>query len=402
MKRLTQGIQKRMGIMGTMGRMDTMGLMRLMGLIGLMSLMACSEEPMQPGEAEASEDIAIRFSGQWQEAEDVSRGGTRAVTRTERPLEEVHTAFNVYGLKNTTCDEQGDDDPDNDVYGGVQTVMDNYHVAWQTATAHTTLTNTNDWEYLLAGYPTQTVKYWDWSAAAYRFFAVTGSHTGETHEVRAPYSAYEPQEAHTAYRISFVADANTPTTVPYFSHLWFSTGKLPAYSDKQFGYPVKLEFLLPLVQVRFLFRSADPNVDLDDLELESPTFKPVNVTKHITTVGTFMVSYPLTGTATTENWAVTPTDFITAFATPWESAADWETVLPARAADQGAYQLVVRVNGEEKSCTVPQQYMDWQPGYNYTYVFKVNGDLGVELGTVSSAYTDWNIGKDADHTVYNW
>lgn len=67
-------------------------------------------------------------------------------------------------------------------------VYDNYNVNWVTNTANTTLSNTNDWEYVgqtinanatLA--KAQTIKYWDYSADQYDFIAYSlGTSTGLT------------------------------------------------------------------------------------------------------------------------------------------------------------------------------------------------------------------------------
>lgn len=369
-------------------------LLQAGSLMLLCLLVSCSshEDTISPDPDSSPDEFTtpIRFNGKWQEPEETT-------TRATRPLEEVYTAFRVYAFKNMS-EAAGS-------YGDMQQVMDDYRVVWQTSTAGTTPTNTHDWDYVLAAFPNQSVKYWDWSALAYRFFGTTGDNSSVIEDVTAPYPANEPQEDHTTCRISIPTDARTPESIPYYSHLWFSTGELPTYADRQWGQPVVLTFVQPIVKVRFMFVSGDPSVELATLELTAPSFRPANIAKHITHKGTVVVSYPITGTATTESWAVTPDNetFLTAFTTPWTEANDyWATVLPARQADQGPYQLTVRVNGEEKQCAVPAQYMEWLPGYNYTYVFKVNSDLGVELGTIHAAYTDWKDGKQADYTIYNW
>jgi hypothetical protein len=68
---------------------------------------------------------------------------------------------------------------------------------------------------------------------------------------------------------------------------------------------------------------------------------------------------------------------------------------------QGSYTLYVNVNGNDKSATVPEQYMHWLPGYSYTYIFKVNADGGVEIGGVEYAVTPW-VQIEGPWTVYNW
>ena len=47
------------------------------------------------------------------------------------------------------------------------------------------------------------------------------------------------------------------------------------------------------------------------------------------------------------------------------------------------------------------EYMNWQPGYEYTYVFKITEEGGVEIGTVQTAYTDWEK-VEKEHEVHNW
>ena len=77
----------------------------------------------------------------------------------------------------------------------------------------------------------------------------------------------------------------------------------------------------------------------------------------------------------------------------------WYTVLPNT--EQGSYTLTVEVNGTSKSAIVPAEFMQWQSGYSYTYIFKINAEGGVEIGWVNYAVTPWTE-MEADRTVYNW
>ena len=45
--------------------------------------------------------------------------------------------------------------------------------------------------------------------------------------------------------------------------------------------------------------------------------------------------------------------------------------------------------------------MNWLPGYQYTYIFKVHVDGSVDIDSVQSAFKEWTD-HTADHTVYNW
>ena len=73
----------------------------------------------------------------------------------------------------------------------------------------------------------------------------------------------------------------------------------------------------------------------------------------------------------------------------------------APAVDQGTYTLSVKVNNEPRNVVVPAQYMNWQPGYEYTYIFKVTDAGGVEIDAVQSAFAPWSY-HEKDYPVYNW
>jgi len=76
------------------------------------------------------------------------------------------------------------------------------------------------------------------------------------------------------------------------------------------------------------------------------------------------------------------------------------TVLPTPNG-QGAYKLTVDVNGDPKTTIVPAQYMTWQPGYLYTYIFKIHPDGGVSIASVQSAFTSWQD-NTREHVIVNW
>ena len=116
--------------------------------------------------------------------------GVPAVTRADatgaEAAEMLHKTFYVYGIKN-----------EQDNLGGASNnhnlVFPNYKVVWEGNTDYTTTTNTNNWEYAgkvmtplernkivandgiwnIGDDPNkpQTVKYWDWGASDYTFYA---------------------------------------------------------------------------------------------------------------------------------------------------------------------------------------------------------------------------------------
>ena len=433
------------GPMGLMGPMRLRGLMRLMGLIGLMGCSSGSDDVVPtptPAPIPAPvEEMAISFNSGLAENETVTRSMSNN-TRATTPLHEkgINT-FRVWGYKNMSFDAG--------VYSDLQTVMPKYTVNWQENSANTTTSNTNGWEYVAqetGSDPEQTIKYWDWNAKAYRFFGVTN--WGGTPPV--PPVAYEANKAYGAdgnygadgtywtagayktYEITMTADcsgsdaddiADNIVATPYFTTLWFSTGNVGDYPDKQFGKPVQLEFLKPYARVRFLFKYAYPR---EGIKLGTKSFKPSddytaeeeNKVK-IARKGTVTVHYPIEGTETKE-WYTTVVDAdkstrLTAFTVDYDPEDDgkdyvtlssgemtsdgWYIVLPNNI--QGSYTLSVTVNGEAKTAVMPEQYMQWLPGYSYTYVFKITDEGGVEIGWVEYAMTPWTD-LAADRTTYNW
>ena len=196
------------------------GLMSLMGIIGSMGLMGCSSENTeeQGSPTPPPTEVAISFSG--------SESQENAVTRAAgTPLSAAGVSqFHVWGYKNMDYNDGSG------AYGGTQTVFPGYQVDWHDNTAATTTTNSSGWEYIQPGLPDQTIKYWDWGAKAYRYFAVTGT---PTHTLNG-----------TAHEFTFNADASdvdAMAATPYFTRLWFSTGNQVAYPDKQFGKAVQLD-----------------------------------------------------------------------------------------------------------------------------------------------------------------
>lgn len=377
-----------------------MGLRVLMGLLVLMSLVACSgdsdeptiELPTIPEETKTP----ICFSGSESKEEAVTKAAGQPLSATG--VEQ----FTVWGYKNMSYAA--------DVYGSTQTVFPQYTVGYQANSASTTTTNSSNWDYI--GYLSQSIKYWDFSSKAYRFFAVTGTPSGAEETYGA--SDYK------AYRLTLSADASDPDEIEsthYFSRLWFSTGNLEDYPDKQFGKPVTLEFVKPYTRVRFIFKYSEPR---EGISLSEVSFKPsVDVEAaeedkvKIARKGTVTVHYPKEGTEIKE-WYTTSVDadkstrlaHLTEDYDPeddgktyTETDKGWYTLLPNNT--QGSYTLSVNVNGQAKTAVVPEQYMQWLPGYSYTYIFKITDEGGVEIGWVEYAVTSWTE-MEIDHTVYNW
>ena len=386
------------------------GAMRLIGLVGLIGLMglvgACSSgqvpEPVEPEPLQT----AIAFSGNMQEQEEMTRAAT--------PLEEISTTFHAWGYKN--------DGYENSSYTSYQLVMSDYTVNWTNNSAYTTTSNTNNWEYVGQG-DEQSIKYWDWSVKAYRFFGyVPGKGTAAVHEdpgntesaIVTP--AVEPAtvtalggspiDVPTATEVTLTAsiDGSTEATrnaAPYFSELWYSTGALPDYAGKEFGKPVELHFIKPFAKVRFLF-TASEGLTLDHSTLSDISFHPSNGA-NVPTRGNLTVSYPLKGTATTESWITSVKDGVKSLNEEWtETNEKWYYVLPILSQD--SYTVEVSVGGKQiQTAVVPAEYMSWKPGFQYTYMFKITEEGEVTFDLVQVAINNWTEGGEPkDHIVYNW
>ena len=168
--------------------------------------------------------------------------------------------------------------------------------------------------------------------------------------------------------------------------------------------PVTLEFVKPYTRVRFLFNYS---FAAEGVKVTSPSFKPTTDGAKIARKGTFKVTYPLTGTATSESYTVTKNgspaegEELVAFTEEYipEGTEKWYIVLPVLS--QGSYTMSVSVNGTAKTAVVPAEYMSWKPGYSYTYIFKITEEGGVEIDLVQVAVTTWTD-MSIVHSVYNW
>jgi hypothetical protein len=151
-----------------------------------------------------------------------------------------------------------------------------------------------------------------------------------------------------------------------------------------------------------------------NVTLTDKSFKPSDGRK-IARKGTVTISFPLKGTRTKETVpSITldaptaldaftvdfdPSDATKLYPSP-QDGEGWYTVLPN--ASQGSYSLTVTVNGEEKKAEVPATFMQWQPGYQYTYKFKIGDPGGITIEFIQVAINDWGNRIERGHTVYNW
>ncbi len=332
------------------------------------------------------------------------------------------TRFHVWGYKNMSYSDGS--------YGETQTVFPCYQVDWHANSAAASATNSSNWDYILTEKPNQTIKFWDWSAKAYRFFAAT--EFDKNAAVPATVTDYDANKSYgadktTSYEVSMLVDASPEldggkydkdatdaklAEAPYFSRLWFSTGDAGTYPDKQFGRPVTLEFIKPFARVRFIYNYVYPR---EGVIITSQSFKPSDGDKKIYRKGVVTATYPLSGAETKESYSLEHTAasdpaHLAAFTEDYDPEDDtkeyttcddgWYTVLPNTS--QGSYTLTVNIKGlGERTAVVPATYMQWKAGYSYTYIFKITEEGGVAIGWVDYAVVPW-VEMSISKNVYNW
>lgn len=355
-------------------RINILNISLSIALLLTFGLVACNNgeiaEPMH------EQQMSISFAGNMQKE--------TAETRADKGLEEVldNKTFKAWAYKNTAV--SGDD------YTDYQNVMFGYTVAYETNSG--SASNTHDWEYVGKG-TNQTIKYWDFSAYAYRFFAYA---LDGTTPLEVAVDDTNPNEVtFTAESIDCSTDA-TVDVVPYFSELWFSNDKVNDY-----GKAVTLRFYKPLARVRFIFKFIE-GLDFGREALSHISFSPnpttENPTPTIPTAGNVTFTYPLKGSETKESWSTTITDGAIEFT----EDNHWYYVMPIES--QGTYSIhVAVVTNEIKTATVPAEYMSWKPGFEYTYVFRITEGGGVAIDVIQVAVNEWDNAKGSiTHPVYNW
>lgn len=353
------------------------------------------EEPDVPTKPEEPKGVSISFggnSGTWQDAPT-----TRA--NKETGLETISKTFKVWGYKTTGGNYTSGFDQS-------QNVMNGYTVNWTQQTANTTSSNTADWEYV--GIANQTIKYWDYSATSYRFFAY--SIPTAAGNITAPFfSGPSTTEGstylHASFSIPFNYDKDaTNVSTPYISNLWLSDNQ--NFENRKYGACVKLTFAPIITKVRFKFNyQAESQVSITNI-----SFRNVNNAPSPTS-GNIIINYPITGMDTQASyiWETTGTETDPINLTiPYEEEGDlnhqtttrkkWYFVPPlgdSKTTQQSAYIITADINGKKATATVPAEFMQWKAGYQYTYIFKIT-----EAGT-NIAFTNMQVEKWVETPIKN-
>lgn len=349
---------------------------------------------------EEPKGVSISFggnSGTWQDAPT-----TRA--NEETGLETISKTFKVWGYKTTEGNYTSGFDQS-------QNVMNGYIVNWTQQTANTTSSNTADWEYVGIHNDklnaNQTIKYWDYSATSYRFFAYSIPTAADNSS--APSFQKSTTEGSTtndaSFSIPFTYDKDaTAVTTPYISDLWLSDNQ--NFENRKYGVCVKLTFAPIITKVRFKFNYLkDTKISITDIVFKNINDAPSPIK------GNIIVSYPITGTGTKASYKWVTTETGTEpikFTIPYEEDADlnhqaterkkWYYVPPLgdSATPQGAYIISAIIDGKKSTATIPAEFMQWKAGYQYTYIFKIT-EAGTIIAFSNLQVEEWRPGTNIEN-----
>lgn len=275
---------------------------------------------------------------------------------------------------------------------GQQYVMPKYDVTYSAGT----------YNYVTAGQPQV---YWDSNATEYRFWGYTGS--------KANVSANG-----TVVTIPVSLQKELSASLPLFSEL-----KLITEIDYK---TVKLEFLRPVSRVCVIFYSEQPltdgrEVSITDIALAPKANSQEGKVSKIWNAGTVTVRYPLSGethesvsvsqnnpSAVSDNLPFRDVTLVK------DAGDDIENAVCARVPEVESnyyyslpmdgknpdFVLSMKLDGEDKTVVVPEQYMHWQANHSYTYIFKITNMKKVVLHDVSIG--DWTSGGSQDDEFKNW
>lgn len=250
--------------------------------------------------------------------------------------------------------------------------------------------------------------YWDSNASEYRFWGYTGGNgvvsTVEGTTVTIPVSLQKELSA----------------SLPLFSEL-----KLVTETD--YYKTVGLEFLHPVSKVSVMFYSEQPLADGEEISVTDIVLAPkdngqAGKVSKIWNAGVVTVSYPLSGVSretvsvSQSNPASVSNYLSFNDVTLTKGAGDRiDKAVYARIPDADSnhyyslpmgdknpdFLLTLRLDGEDRTVTIPEHYMRWQANHGYNYIFKISGvSKNVDLYDVK--IQPWHYGGSQDEEWHNW
>ena len=304
------------------------------------------------------------------------------------------------------------------------------------------MTNTHDWEYVgqqsEGAEIEQEVKYWDF-ASQYRFVGYVPVRKGTGTPAKLTIGTDEFLEYDYEPTLVVNKDASgNPTTFQIAMNLHYITEKggqlylgdcnatdkvllsekqMPLLSKLWYGYaqkdqPVTLEFFKPYAKVRvMLMRASDvPNAPVTDIK-----FGPKDDNDKLSEIGTTTYTYTL-GTPTMAHATEYGTNTLKDNKFVFDDFKDEETgklvnpnvsyqIVPSYLmlpCNHGDFEMTVTYGSGSQTCIVPAQYMQWEPGYQYTYIFKLT-ESGINyISLLKVGMREWGEGESGGHNLHNW
>lgn len=354
------------------------------------------------------------------------------------PTRADHVGADAAGLLNNNFVVEGI----KTVSGSVVEVFDNYNVNWAENTADKTLSNTHNWEYvgqnILTGKTAiseQTIKYWDYAASQYDFWAYSlggGSATVSTlaHDAKLTSSAYtftgSANDLAKVYISNLVTAYNpniTVTNQPKYKNVVTMKFRalvakiriglyetIPGYSVKEVKfYPAAggtaattaalyaSDAVLPSSGVCTVYfpTVGQANVSSPDYNKAHISFASEGTKAANQTYGTLSYGPKEKYEKTTGNIWLARTSAQPTWAVPTSgSAGDYVTVLPNETGSVLTLKVdytLESIDGSGETITIhgataniPSQYTQWKSNFAYTYIFKIsdntNGKTDVTNG----------------------
>lgn len=300
-----------------------------------------------------------------------------------RASETLGRDFKVYGYKNVSSSDK--------------LVFNGYNVYYKENSANTTEDNTYDYYYVKDA---QTIKYWDYSAANYRFWGY----------VERPGATYNPA----TYTLSY-----DECSASYLADYLYSRTKTVV--KESFGKVVQMQFVSPATKVKVCFYTDQELMAFDHIELTDITFTPINGSNQIVDKGRLTVTY--SPAIANEGVIVTPAsdgvltalyyqDVTLTNANSTSNTAQVALLKPSGAEEilvfphtstvmPSAFRLSLMMDGESKTAEVPENYMRWLPNYSYTYLFKIT-DAGTRFEFIDVIIDPWTYGGIVEDEWHTW
>ena len=380
----------------------------------------------------------------------------RAVTRAESTGDAAAAALTnqyiIYGEK---------DESDGSAPAAGHLVMQNYQVNYTANTAYTTASNTENWEYVgyqhtgaylshitpsLSG--TQTIKYWDYSAANYVFTAVSAWPNDITSgDVAITKLTSGATRYDKGYAITVTDNASLGKIFLADRQEILKSAGTDRSASNAYGGNVTMHFRRLLAQVRAAVYETIPGYDISSIRFyvdngsgEQTAAAEVSATPAFGAVcpnisptgyaGTLTVTYNGSGThlnqprvsasgtaatnlllGTNMNGISTSNLLATSASAPTfdQDLGAFTDVMPQTddshdmllKVDYTLYNEVTHETIQVRGATavVPSLYLQWQPNFKYTYLFKISDESNGQTGTGTNPAGLYPITFDALEVV---